>query len=101
MSGISCAHSVGLSHAKDDTIKRIAAACNKNGGSGLISAVNRRQLQRISKILNIGWIPAGASKDVIVIYPRSSSCQNKKHRLGKAIPELSPKLMKSSDSLIV
>lgn len=65
------------------TIDAIEASCNAEGGSGPIPDEAARQLQGISKILNIGWIADGAGKDATIICPRSSSCPRDKHCLGR------------------
>jgi len=75
-----------------DAIDAIQAACNRNGGSGPIPPENRRQLESIGRILNIGWIEAGALKDATIICPRSSSCPRDKHCLGRAAPRLKPEI---------
>ena len=61
-----------------ETIDAIEKSCNANGGSGPIPAEAKRQLQSISKILNIGWIADGSEKDATIICPRSSSCPRAK-----------------------
>lgn len=71
-----------------ETIEAIESSCNKNGGSGPIPDAARRQLASISKILNIGWIAEGITKDAIIICPRSSSCPRDKHCLGRKTPKL-------------
>jgi len=75
-----------------DTIEQISAACNRNGGSAAIPVEPRKQLESISKILNIGWIAIGAAKDATIICPRSSDCPREKHCLGKAPPKLTPEI---------
>ena len=76
----------------EDTIDAILSACNRNGGSGPIPAENRKQLESIGKILNIGWIATGASKDATIICPRSSGCPRDKHCLGRAAPRVKPEI---------
>jgi transcriptional regulator with XRE-family HTH domain/Zn-dependent peptidase ImmA (M78 family) len=71
-----------------ETIDMIERSCNQNGGSGPIPHEARKQLESIGKILNIGWIADGASKDAIIICQRSSNCPRDKHCLGKAPPML-------------
>ena len=78
--------SQGFKPAK--TIDAIERSCNQNGGSGPIPAEARKQLDSIGKILNIGWVSDGASKDAIIICQRSSNCPREKHCLGKAPPML-------------
>jgi len=66
-----------------ETIDKIETSCNKSGGSGPIPEDAKRQLASISKILNIGWIAEGITKDAIIICPRSSACPREKHCLGR------------------
>lgn len=70
------------------TIEMIEKSCNDGGGSAPIPAEARRQLESIGKILNIGWIAAGAEKDATIICPRSSSCPREKPCLGKTMRRL-------------
>jgi len=70
------------------TIDAIEASCNANGGSGPIPREALKQLESISRILNIGWIGEGAQKDATIICPRSSSCPRDKHCLGGPQPRL-------------
>ena len=83
-----------------ETIDAIERSCNQSGGSGSIPAEAKRQLQSISKILNIGWIADGAEKDATIICPRSSSCPRDKHCLGKAAPKLKPPIEDLREMLI-
>ena len=71
-----------------ETIDAIEASCNRSGGTGQIPAEAARQLESISKILNIGWIAEGVKQDATIICPRSSGCPRDKHCLGKATPKL-------------
>lgn len=71
----------------DQTIEMIEASCNANGGSGPIPYEARRQLVSVGRILNIGWIAAGAEKDATIICPRSDSCPRHEHCLGKTAPK--------------
>lgn len=71
-----------------DTIELIEKSCNSAGGSAPIPTKARRQLESISKILNIGWIATGAKKDATIICPRSSSCPREKPCLGKTMRRL-------------
>ena len=82
------------------TIDAIESSCNKSGGAGEIPAEARKQLQSISKILNIGWIADGADKAATIICPRSSSCPRDKHCLGKAAPKLKPPIEDLREMLI-
>ena len=84
----------------DDTIDAILSACNRNGGSGPIPPENRKTLESIGKILNIGWIEAGASKDATIICPRSSSCPRDKHCLGRAAPRVKPEIDEITQSIV-
>ena len=68
------------------TIDMIEKNCNRGGGSAPIPAEARRQLESIGKILNIGWIADGASRDATIICQRSSNCPRDKHCLGRAKP---------------
>jgi len=83
------------------TIDQIEAACNRKGGIADIPAEARRQLESIAKILNIGWIARGASKEASIICPRSSSCPRDKHCLGKAARRrLKPQIEQIRESLL-
>ncbi len=83
-----------------ETIDAIEASCNRNGGSGPIPAAAARQLESISKILNIGWIAEGAKQDATIICPRSSGCPRDKHCLGKATPKLKSQIDDLRDSVL-
>jgi transcriptional regulator with XRE-family HTH domain len=83
-----------------ETIDAIEASCNRNGGTGPIPAEATRQLESISKILNIGWIAEGAKKDATIICPRSSGCPRDKHCLGKATPKLKSQIDDIRDSVL-
>jgi transcriptional regulator with XRE-family HTH domain len=74
------------------TIDMIERSCNNGGGSAAIPLEARKQLESISKILNIGWIAEGAEKDATIICQRSSNCPRDKHCLGKQKPKLKPKI---------
>lgn len=65
-----------------DTIDAIEDACNRGGGSGAVPAEQRKQLETVGRILNIGWIAEGVTKDATIICPRSQSCPRDKHCLG-------------------
>ena len=84
----------------DETIEQIALSCNRNGGAGPIPDEPRRQLESIGRILNIGWIGAGATKDATIICPRSSNCPRVKHCLGRSTPKLTPEIDQIRESLI-
>ncbi|RZV39067.1 MAG: DUF3612 domain-containing protein [Chromatiales bacterium] len=83
-----------------ETIDMIEASCNKGGGTAPIPAESRKQLESISKILNIGWIGEGASKDATIICQRSSNCPRDKHCLGKAPPKLKPEFEELREALV-
>ena len=83
-----------------ETIDAIEASCNRNGGTGPIPAKATRQLESISKILNIGWIAEGAEKDATIICPRSSGCPRDKHCLGKPTPKLKSQIDDIRDSVL-
>ena len=82
------------------TIDMIEASCNSSGGSAPIPTEARKQLESISKILNIGWIAHGASTDATIICQRSSSCPRDKHCLGKAPPKLKPQIDKIREAVL-
>jgi len=67
-----------------ETIGLIEDSCNRHGGSGPIPAPALRQLEGVSKILNIGWIGTGAHGEATIICPRSSACPRDQHCLGAA-----------------
>jgi len=82
------------------TIDMIESSCNSSGGSAPIPTEARKQLESISKILNIGWIAHGASTDATIICQRSSSCPRDKHCLGKAPPKLKPQIDKIREAVL-
>ena len=84
----------------DDTIDMIEASCNRGGGTAPMPTEARKQLESISKILNIGWIGEGSSKDATIICQRSSNCPRDKHCLGKAPPKLRPQIDQIREALI-
>ena len=84
-----------------ETISAIEQSCNAGGGSGTIPLEARRQLESISKILNIGWIAEGSGKDATIICPRSSSCPRDKPCLGRTKPKLKPQIDQIRDSLLL
>jgi hypothetical protein len=84
----------------DDTIDMIEASCNRGGGTAPIPTEARKQLESISKILNIGWIGEGSSKDATIICQRSSNCPRDKHCLGKATPKLRPQIDQIREALV-
>jgi hypothetical protein len=83
-----------------DTIANIERTCNQSGGSAPIPEEARRQLESVSKILNIGWIARGAAKEATIICPRSSGCPRGNHCLGKARPKLKPQIDEIRDELL-
>jgi len=90
--------SQGFDTAK--TIDMIEASCNANGGSGPIPDEARRQLDSIGRILNIGWITAGATKDATIICPRSSGCPRDKHCLGRMPEKAKPQIEEIRESVL-
>jgi hypothetical protein len=82
------------------TIDMIEASCNANGGSGPIPDEARRQLDSIGRILNIGWITAGATKDATIICPRSSGCPRDKHCLGRMPERTKPQIEEIRESVL-
>ena len=83
-----------------DTLDMIEASCNRGGGSAPIPTEARQQLESIGKILNIGWVGEGASKDATIICQRSSNCPRDKHCLGKAPPKLKPQIDEIRDRVL-
>lgn len=83
-----------------ETVDAIEAECNRHGGAGPIPAGARKQLETISRILNIGWIAEGAGDDAVIICPRSSSCPRDKHCLGKPAPKPRSELDGIRESLL-
>ncbi len=75
-----------------NVIDQIESSCATGGGAAPIPAEPRRKLQIIGKILNIGWIHDGASKDASVICPRSSACPRDKPCLGRRASRLRPQI---------
>ena len=83
-----------------DTIDVIEASCNRGGGTAPIPTEARKQLESISKILNIGWIGEGSAKDATIVCQRSSNCPRDKHCLGKPPPKLKPQIDQIRDALV-
>ena len=81
------------------TIDMIERSCNQGGGSAAIPPEARKQLESISKILNIGWIAEGAEKDATIICQRSSNCPRDKHCLGEKMPKLKPEIDEIRDTI--
>jgi transcriptional regulator with XRE-family HTH domain len=82
------------------TIDVIESSCNRGGGSAPIPPEAVAQLNSISKILNIGWIAAGAATDATIICQRSSNCPRDKHCLGESQPRLRPKIDAIREALL-
>ncbi len=74
----------GLSAA--ETTAAIEDACNRGGGTAALPDAARRQLQTVSKILNIGWVADGAGREASIICPRATNCPRDRHCLGKVAP---------------
>jgi len=81
------------------TIDIIEASCNGGGGAAAIPTEARKQLESISKILNIGWIAEGVQKDATIICPRNSNCPREKHCLGDQTPTSRPKIDEIRDKI--
>lgn len=81
------------------TIDAIEKSCNASGGSGPIPGEAKRRLDNVGRILNIGWIAAGAEKDATIICQRSSACPRDKHCLGRAAPALGERIEEIRESL--
>ena len=73
-----------------DVIEQIESSCNRGGGVATIPKEARQKLETVGKILNIGWVGAGAAKEASIICPRSSSCPRDRHCLGKAANRTRP-----------
>lgn len=82
------------------TIDMIEASCNRGGGTAAMPVEAREQLESIGKILNIGWIAEGASKDATIICQRSSNCPRDKHCLGKQQPKLKPQIDEIREAIV-
>lgn len=65
------------------TTDAIETACNAGDGVGRIPRDAAAQLATVGKILNIGWIAAGAEREASIICPRSNNCPRDRHCLGK------------------
>lgn len=66
-------------------VRQIEDSCNRGGGVAPIPREARQHLESAGKILNIGWVGDGASKEASIICPRSSACPRDKHCLGKPV----------------
>jgi transcriptional regulator with XRE-family HTH domain len=82
------------------TIDMIEASCNSGGGTAAIPTQARKQLESISKILNIGWIAAGVRKDATIICPRNSNCPRDNHCLGQKMPTHKPKIDEIRETIL-
>ncbi len=58
----------------DGIVDAISAACRRGGGSAEIPVAARKEIARIAKILNIGWLQQGLESPASIICPRSTSC---------------------------
>ena len=83
-----------------DVIEQIESSCNRSGGLAPIPAEARQKLESIAKILNIGWIAAGAAKDASIICPRSSACPRDKPCLGRRASRLRPQIDEIRENLL-
>ena len=83
-----------------ETIELIETSCNKGGGSAPIPEAAAQQLESISKILNIGWIGAGARSDATIICPRSTSCPRDKACLGHRARRLRSQIERIRESVL-
>lgn len=84
----------------DDVIEQIESSCNRGGGVAAIPQDARQKLESVGKILNIGWVGDGASKEASIICPRSSSCPRDKHCLGEAAIRLKPQVEEIRDNVL-
>ncbi len=83
-----------------DVIEQIDASCIRSGGLAPIPTEARQKLESIAKILNIGWIAAGAAKDASIICPRSSACPRDKPCLGRRASRLRPQIDEIRERLL-
>jgi hypothetical protein len=83
-----------------DVIEQIESSCNRSGGLAPIPQEARQKLESIAKILNIGWIAAGAAKDASIICPRSSACPRDKPCLGRRASRLRPRIDEIREKLL-
>jgi len=84
-----------------DAIDAIEISCNRGGGIAPVPVEARRQLESVSKILNIGWVAEGAQQEASIICPRSSTCPRDKHCLGRAAKQrLLPEIDRIRERLI-
>ena len=84
-----------------NVIDQIESNCAKGGGEAPIPAEARGKLESIAKILNIGWIAAGAAKEARIICPRSSACPRDKPCLGRRASRLRPQIDEIKEKLLL
>jgi len=60
----------------------------------------RQKLETVGKILNIGWVGAGAAKEASIICPRSSSCPRDRYCLGKATGRSRPQVEEIRENIL-
>jgi len=83
-----------------DIIDQIESSCNRGGGLAPVPQEARQRLESVGKILNIGWIAAGAAKEASIICPRSSACPRDKPCLGRRASRLRPQIDEIRDNLL-
>ncbi|MCH8072287.1 MAG: DUF3612 domain-containing protein [Proteobacteria bacterium] len=83
-----------------DIIGQIESSCASGGGAAPIPEEARRKLESVGKILNIGWIAAGAAKDASIICPRSSACPRDQPCLGRRASRLKPQIDEIREKLL-
>jgi transcriptional regulator with XRE-family HTH domain len=81
-------------------IDEIETSCHRGGGTAPVPSDARRKLENVGKILNIGWIGAGAAEDASIICPRSSGCPREKHCLGRAASRQEPQIERIREELM-
>ena len=74
--------------------------CIKNGGSAKLPTKIRKEIQSISKILNIGWIEKGLENSTSIICPRSSACPRQPKCVNKPTDEVRPVTEEIRDEII-
>jgi hypothetical protein len=83
-----------------DVIEQIESSCNRGGGVATIPKEARQKLETVGKILNIGWVGAGAAKEASIICPRNSSCPRDRHCLGKAANRTRPQAEEIRENIL-
>ena len=83
-----------------DIIGQIESSCANGGGAAPIPHEARRKLENVGKILNIGWIAAGAAKNASIICPRSSACPRDKPCVGRRASRLKPQIDEIREKLV-